>query len=141
VPDTWRQLEALAIPFDTTLGFAESPGFQCGTCRPFHCFDAERGKPLALVEIPLTAMDSTFIHYLKTNPEEALERMQALLAQVERHRGVFCLLWHPHILSGDDYPGWKDVYRRFLERAAEKNPLTANPMESIRGGTQTKQVK
>ena len=141
VPDTWRQLEALAIPFDTTLGFAESPGFRCGTCRPFHCFDAERGKPLSLVEIPLTAMDSTFIHYLRTNPEEALERMQALLAQVERHRGVFCLLWHPHILSGDDYPGWKDVYRRFLEMAAKKNPLAENPMESVIGGTQTKQVK
>ena len=141
VPDTWRQLEALAVPFDTTLGFAESPGFRCGTCRPFHCFDTERGKPLSLVEIPLIAMDTTFIHYLKTNPEETLERMRALLVQVERHRGVFCLLWHPHILSDEDYAGWKEVYRRFLEMAAEKNPMMSNPMESITGGTRTKQVK
>jgi len=127
IPETWRQLDALGIPFDTTLGFSESPGFRCGTCRPFRCFDAETGRTLRLVEIPMIAMDASFIYYLRLSPAEALEHLCSLMARVERHGGVFCLLWHTHVFGGD-YAGWGGVYRQFLETAACKNPFLGHPM-------------
>ena len=128
IPATWRRLEALGIPFDTSLGFAEKPGFRCGTCRPFRCFDAKKGRSLKVHEIPLIAMDSTFIYYLKYSPDQAFSKMTRLFKTVKRHRGVFCLLWHNNSLSEQDYPGWGEMYRRFLREAMEANPLVENPL-------------
>jgi hypothetical protein len=110
------------------------PGFRCGTCHPFFPFDAEKGKPLLILEIPLLVMDTSFIHYLKTSPNNAFETMRDLLQQVERHRGVFCLLWHNHTLYKEDYPGWGELYQQFLEICRAKNPLSSNPARYYKKG-------
>jgi hypothetical protein len=129
VPETWRQLEKMDIEFDASVGFAEAPGFRCGTCRPFRCFDAKNGKMLQVREIPLVAMDATFIHYLKSTPREALEQLKRLVTVVERYRGVFCLLWHNNTLCEEDYPGWRECYIDFLKFCQQRNPLTECPFD------------
>jgi uncharacterized protein DUF7033 len=128
IPQTWCRLDSLAIPFDTTVAFSTLPGFRCGTCRPFRCFDAENGVNLRLFEVPLIAMDATFIYHLKLSPEEALARMISLMDHVEKRNGVFCLLWHSHTLCEEDFPGWAGVYRDFLRAAMERNPFSRNPV-------------
>jgi hypothetical protein len=124
IPETWRHLEKMDIAFDASIGFAEAPGFRCGTCRPFRCFDARLGQVLQLREIPLVAMDATFIHYLKCRPKEALEKLKRLVLVVERHQGVFCLLWHNNTLCEEYLPGWRECYIEFLKFCRERNPFT-----------------
>jgi len=134
IPETWRALESAGIVFDTTAGFAEIPGFRCGTCHPYFPFDAEKERPLLILEIPLIAMDTTFLHYMKSSPNKALEEMESLLLEVEKHHGIFCLLWHNHTLFEEDYPGWRECYRRFLEICRAKNPLLSNPVRYYKQG-------
>ena len=129
IPETWRALEASGLDFDATAGFAENPGFRCGSCHPFFPFDAETGKPLSFLEIPLLVMDTSFLHYMRRSPDNAFEEMMSLLQEVEKHHGVFCLLWHNHTLCEEDYPGWGELYLRFLETCKAKNPLLSNPMD------------
>lgn len=131
IPETWHYLEKLGIDFDASAGFAEAPGFRCGTCRPFRCFDVKKGQILQIREIPLIAMDATFIHYLKSSPEEALEKLKRLILVVEKHRGVFCLLWHNNTLCEEDHPGWRECYIEFLKFCLERNPVTEHPLTLI----------
>ncbi|MBN1900686.1 polysaccharide deacetylase family protein [Candidatus Sumerlaeota bacterium] len=123
VPETWRQLDKLDIPFDASVGFAEAPGFRCGTCRAFQCFDSKRGEILKLREIPLVAMDATFLHYLKCSPREALDKLKRLALVVEKHQGVFSLLWHNNTICEGDYPGWRERYIDFLKFCRERNAV------------------
>jgi len=132
IPETWRILSNLGISFDTSAGFAESPGFRCGTCRAFPCFDAQKGEPLPLLEIPLIAMDAGFIHYLKLTPQEALLKMNELVDTVIRHNGIFTLLWHNNTMSEEDFPGWGGIYQAFLEECKKKKPLLVHPAEYFR---------
>ena len=45
------------IKYDTTLGFAEHPGFRRGICYPFFLYDFENGKTSNVLEIPLIWSD------------------------------------------------------------------------------------
>lgn len=127
-PDTFHALESIGIRYDATLGFSKTAGFRCGTCRPFPCFDAVTGEKIDLVETPLIAMDTTFIHHKGYSPEESLEVMKSLLEEVVRRNGVFCLLWHNNTLDEEEYPGWTETYRKFLEVACSHDPeLTGDP--------------
>lgn len=56
-PETWRHLAAATASFDSTLGFAETAGFRCGTCHPYPVFDVVDRTPIDLWEHPLVAMD------------------------------------------------------------------------------------
>jgi len=127
-PETWRRLASLSIPFDASLGFPEIPGFRCGTCRPFRCFDAERGRDLNIHEIPLIAMDTSLILHMNLSPEEAFESLLQLFLTVKRSRGVFTFLLHNNYLCEGDYPGWKGLFERFLRRVREENPVLYRPL-------------
>lgn len=130
IPETWRVLDRLGIPFDATLGFPERPGFRCGTCHPFRAFDLKACVPLGLVEIPLIAMDTTYLHYRGTSPAEALAGMKSLLSTVRKCRGVMSVLWHNNTLSREDHPGWSEAFADFLDHAVEQGPLAGNPLGS-----------
>ena len=49
----------LGFRYDTSLGFADLPGFRAGIAHPFRPWNVEADRPLDLVEIPLAAMDVT----------------------------------------------------------------------------------
>jgi len=95
-PDTFQIQENVGISYDTTLGYADKPGFRAGTCYPFYAFNIKTRKELSLIERPLIVMDCTLTapRYLNLSFDEALQKALKLKNECEKHCGVFTLLWH-----------------------------------------------
>jgi hypothetical protein len=90
-------LESAGISHDSTLGFAEQPGFRCGTCYEYPLYDFRKRRSLGLRERPLIVMDCSVMdpHYLGLGTgRRALEAIHKLKEECRRYRGDFSLLWH-----------------------------------------------
>ncbi len=93
-PITWQNWADAGLDYDSTLGFADTPGFRCGICVPFPVFNILARAELPLVERPLVVMDGTLLDYQKLRPEGALEAIEHLAQRCRRVSGHFTLLWH-----------------------------------------------
>ena len=96
-PTTFTVLEHAGLNYDSSLGYAESPGFRCGTCFEYPLFDFVNARRLKLIEKPLIVMDTSFLDstYGKTSTlEHALDAAKTLKDQCRKYNGDFTLLWH-----------------------------------------------
>jgi len=116
----WNQgitLEAWAdagMSYDSTLSYADRPGFRCGTCFEYPAFDAVRDKHLPLRIRPLVAMDCTVIaeRYLGLGSTEmAYEKFNELKNHCRKVGGNFTLLWHNSFFNS---PKDFDIYHRLV---------------------------
>lgn len=85
------------MSYDSTLGYADRPGFRCGTCFEYTAFDVVSDQPLSLRIRPLIAMDCTVIaeRYLGLgSTEAAYEKFNELKNSCRKVGGGFTLLWH-----------------------------------------------
>jgi len=117
-PNTWRNWERAGLTYDSTLGYAESGGFRCGTCHPFAPFDLEEDRELNILEYPLIVMDATLKGYCNFSPEQALEHILLLAKRCQTVEGVFTFLWHNTSLFGKWKP-WAKIYEKVLIVLAE----------------------
>lgn len=117
IPTTWQLHQQAGLWYDSTLGFAEQPGFRSGFCFPCHPYDTARDQPLDIWELPLTVMDSTLEAYQHLSPEAGLRCIEELMAVVKRYRGLFVVLWHTDFAG--ERPAWAPVYQRVLELASD----------------------
>jgi peptidoglycan/xylan/chitin deacetylase (PgdA/CDA1 family) len=110
-------LDSLGFLYDSTLGFADQPGFRAGIAHPFRPWDFHREEPLRLVEIPLAAMDVTLAEerYLNLSARDAATRLGALVDWAAEHGGGFSVIWHSERWDSAAHPGWDRLYRRFME--------------------------
>lgn len=96
-PTTAAALEDAGVVYDSTLGYAQTVGYRCGTCREFPLFDLASRRELALRERPLLVMEGS-VHAdmymgLGITPK-ALDVMQSLKQTTRLFDGDFTLLWH-----------------------------------------------
>jgi len=103
VPDTWQLLDDLGLSYDSTVGFAEQPGFRCGTCYEYRVFNLILKRQLHLVERPLIAMDTSLFDgaYMGLTFHEAREILDKLCSRCKIFGGTFTLLWHNNNLVGE----------------------------------------
>lgn len=109
------QLDALVnagIKEDFTIGFADSPGFRMGTCRPVHYINPETLEVKDLILHPLTMMDGSFSQYSKMDYTQAYETACKLIDQVKKHGGELVMLWHNSEVRGDNYH--KKLYKNLI---------------------------
>jgi len=90
---SWSVMDGAGFDYDTTVGNNDKLGFKLGLATPFHPPDAG-WRPLNLLELPLSLMDTTLWGYLKKGEEEGLADVMRLMAMVEEVEGLFTLLWH-----------------------------------------------
>ena len=102
-PTTPRLYRQAGFEIDSTLGFAESPGFRRGTAHPFRLWDTRAGRAADLWEMPLAAMDAALFTHLELSDDDAAERLGDVLATARRGGGCAVLLWHPAM---DGNPAW-----------------------------------
>ncbi len=119
VPETWRIWADSGMEWDSTLGYPEQEGFRCGVCYPFPVFDILERKELKLLEIPLTAMDTTYAVYKKVTPAVMEDDLMELFKTVKKYSGTFVLLWHNSSFGVPAYQAYTQVYERFLKSAAK----------------------
>ncbi len=90
---SWKVMDGAGFDYDTTVGTNDRLGFKLGLALPFHPPD-DGWKPLLLLELPLSLMDTTLWGYLKKTEEEGLADVKASMEAVEGVEGLFTLLWH-----------------------------------------------
>ncbi len=96
-PETARNLEQAGIDYDTTLGYAEQPGFRCGTCLEYSMYDLIERNQLHLKQRPLIVMECSLIDdfYLGLDhSDDVLQMILKLKDRTAQFCGNFTLLWH-----------------------------------------------
>lgn len=115
MPLTLQGYVQAGLDYDTTLGYAEAPGFRCGTCFEYPAFDPVKGEPLPLRIRPLIAMEASVISPLYLGlgvGEEAFECFSRLKARCRAVGGTFTLLWHNSELTTS---AQRALYQRVLD--------------------------
>lgn len=114
-PATWRNWDEAGLEYDSTLGYAETCGFRCGTCHAYRVFDLRERRTLRLVERPLVAMETALLTYERRSPEAAADEMLRLAWVCRRFEGEFTFLWHNNRLAT---PPERAAYARVVAGAA-----------------------
>lgn len=113
-PVTLCAWDSAGMTYDSTLGYADRPGFRCGTCHEYPGFNAVTQEKLKIRVRPLIVMECTIIErtYLGLGlSEEATEKMQKLKNNCRKVSGTFSLLWHNSFLKSE---GLKSLYKTIL---------------------------
>ena len=116
---TWRIWDQAGLQWDSTVYYAEAPGFRCGTCYTFSVFDVINRKQLELKEKPMCFMEQTSMTYLKSDPAEMKEQLEYLLRQVVQYDGEFVFLWHNATFNAPEHRKYKEVYAWVFKRFNE----------------------
>lgn len=112
-PTTAQLWEANGLTYDTTLYYADCPGFRCGTCHEYPMFDLVKRKPLKLLQRPLVVMESTIIGMMALGcSDEALDLMQRYKRICHQFDGDFTLLWHNSYFENS---AAKEVYCKIIK--------------------------
>jgi hypothetical protein len=116
-PEDGHWLADSGITWDSTLGYADVPGFRLGVCRPIPLFDPVGRRPLAVEEHPLVVMDCTLSKqdYMDCDEQAAFEHVRKLADATFRHQGELVVLWHNHLLAPTDPSYHRRLYPRVLE--------------------------
>lgn len=113
-PTTLQAWDQAGMGYDSTLSYADRPGFRCGTCFEYTAFDPVAGKALQLRIRPLIAMECTVIapRYMGLGTGEvALKKFRELKDTCKAVGGCFTLLWHN---SHFDSAAERGVYEALL---------------------------
>jgi hypothetical protein len=96
-PTTMRAWDDAGMAYDSSLNYAHSPGFRCGTCFEYPAFDPVSKEALRLRIRPLIVMEISvlddFFMGLGTS-SEALKKFIELKNRCRAVGGCFTLLWH-----------------------------------------------
>lgn len=113
-PTTLQSWNDAGMTYDSTLSYADLPGFRCGTCYEYPAFNAVTQERLNLRVRPLIAMECTIIaqRYMGLGyGEDAYNKFQHLKETCRAVNGVFTLLWHnSNFLTEND----SNLYLRVL---------------------------
>lgn len=111
---TPRALVQAGLNFDATLGYADHPGFRCGTCFEYPAFDPVNLEYLPMSIRPLILMDSTLLdstYFGMGASKDAFEIAINLRETCRKVNGCFELLWHNSNLHSDSQ---KLIYSKIL---------------------------
>ncbi len=96
-PITLRAWADAGMDYDSTLSYADLPGFRCGTCFEYPAFDPVQGEILNVRVRPLIAMECTVMapRYMGLGTGDAahakFSQLKDACCAVD---GCFTLLWH-----------------------------------------------
>lgn len=96
-PTTLQAWSDANMVYDTTLGYADRPGFRCGTCFEYPVYNPVAQQMLRIRIRPLIVMECTVIakRYLGLGYSPEAENKFLSLKDVCRQvGGCFTLLWH-----------------------------------------------
>jgi hypothetical protein len=93
-PTTWENWEQAGLDYDSTVGFADCPGFRAGVCFEYPAFSITRRSRLRLRERPLVVMEASLLDYLQRSPDETIAEICRLKRNCKLFGGRLTLLWH-----------------------------------------------
>ena len=107
---TARLWEENGLTYDTTLTYADRPGFRCGTCHEYPMYDLTRRSAMKLLQRPLIMMEAE--RYVRIEDARSpLELMLYYKRICRQFSGNFTLLWHNSYLENARI---REQYRQIL---------------------------
>lgn len=103
------------IYLDATMGYNNTPGFRCGTVRPFFWYDFEQDTPTQLLEIPLITADFQICRNASIQPKDWMSEWKYYFEQSRFPGSVFSHLHHNHYFHDRDFPGHTQWYLEILD--------------------------
>lgn len=131
IPDTWGYLEGAGFKYDSTMGYNHEVGFRNGMVHPFHPFNLKMDRPFGIIEVPLVAMERAFINR-SDSAENACAKMECVMKEVEKYRGVLTVNWHNISFYGSAGDMWGKVYEKILAHGKKRNAWITNAGEIAR---------
>lgn len=114
-PSTLQAWNDAGMAYDTTLSYADRPGFRCGSCYEYPAFSPVTQQALAIRIRPLIAMECTIIadRYMGLGyGAEAEKKFLELKDKCRKVEGCFTLLWHnSHFSNQADFKMYQKVIR------------------------------
>lgn len=117
-PETWRVHASMGLQYDTSLGSSTTCGFSHGY-RPLRPFDDD------FLVFPLTIMEVG----LSGDTDRAWRECERLLEEARANDAVMTVLWHPRYFNEREFPGYRGLYERLIERALEMGAWIGPPGE------------
>ncbi len=119
----WRTLQdhgRAGLRYDTSVGFNDAAGYRLGVALPFRPFDPETAAPIDVVQIPTLLMDGNLLYDEGCGVEQALAKIDELLAGLKTYEGTAAIDWHVRTAwsGASRFARWAAVYRGLLERLA-----------------------
>jgi hypothetical protein len=112
-PTTLQAWNDAGMTYDSTLSYADRPGFRCGTCFEFPAFNSVTQQVLKIRIRPLIVMESTVIaeRYMGLGyGDSAYEKFKKLKEYCRLVNGCFTLLWHnSHLVNQVDFKMYEKV--------------------------------
>ncbi|PHM26219.1 polysaccharide deacetylase family protein [Xenorhabdus budapestensis] len=96
-PTTLQAWNDAGMDYDTTLGYADHPGFRCGTCYEYPGFNPMTQEILKIQIRPLIVMECTILtsRYLNMGySQAAYDKIEKIKSTCRKVSGCFTLLWH-----------------------------------------------
>ena len=103
-PITLQAWNDAGLDYDSTLSYADRPGFRCGTCFEYLGFNPVTQEILKIRIRPLIAMECTIIssQYLGLGlTDNAQQKLINLKSTCEKVSGAFTILWHNSEIIND----------------------------------------
>lgn len=117
-PEMWTVLEANGVKRDSSLAYADLPGFRAGICREYQAYDLREDRVLNLSILPPVLMDSTLHSYMNLRPDKAINAAQEIITEVKAVGGTMVTIWHNTSVSNVDFwKGWRKVYEEVVRRS------------------------
>ena len=112
-PTTLRAWADAGMSYESTMGYADRPGFRCGTCFEYPAFDPVAMEQVQLRVRPLIAMEASVLspQYLGLEQAAAIQKFKDLKESCAKVGGQFVLLWHNSELY---HKSSRDVYSEIL---------------------------
>ena len=104
-PETAWYLSETHIDYDSTLSYADMPGFRCGTCHPYQMFDPVSLKSINIIQKPLILMECSLFSpkYMGLSySKKAYSEIAKLKKACKEVKGKFIILWHNSELISKD---------------------------------------
>ncbi|HGJ5876896.1 MAG TPA: polysaccharide deacetylase family protein [Arsenophonus sp.] len=96
-PTTLQAWNDADMDYDSTLGYADHPGFRCGSCFEYPAFNPITQQPLAIRIRPLIVMECSVIDLIYLGlgiDDRSLSKILKLKKVCSKVNGCFTLLWH-----------------------------------------------
>lgn len=108
MPQTPRFWQNNNFNYDSSLGYADAPGFRCGTCREYKAFDAIESIELNLKIKPLIVMECSLFNESTSSIRIGNAHLFKLKERCFKVKGTFNILWHNNFFE-------KKVYKKIFK--------------------------
>jgi peptidoglycan/xylan/chitin deacetylase (PgdA/CDA1 family) len=126
VPGTWRLHRAAGLLYDASFGYRRGLGWRQDRLNVFK--DAASG----MVVLPLAVMESNLFSEAGGDMERAWQVALDLIDQAEARGALFTVLWHPHVFSDADFPGYGMIYERIIREGCRRGAKFLTCGEAVR---------